>query len=146
MSNPAASELGELVSGVISLFIMNEPIMVTTSIYDFIKERIHRKRVSPQEEPLLLAELKTAVQLLGRDLPDSVVKVGSIVSIKDHTHGIEAKYHFVGAGKSKPSKGRYGIDSTIALATIGRKEGSVFEWPFKEGPRRIEITRVENVI
>ena len=122
---------------------MNEPIMLTTSIYDFIKDRIHRKRVTPQEEALLTAELKTAVQQFSRDLPEDVVKVGSLVSIKDHTLGTKAEYQFVGAGKSKPSRGRYAIDSSIALATLGRKEGSVIEWPFKEGVRKIEITRVK---
>lgn len=117
--------------------------MVTTSMYDFIKDRIHRKRVTPAEEELLVTELKSAIQLISRELPEEVVKVGSFVSIKDHTLGTEQEYQFVGMGKSKPSRGRHAIDSSIALASLGRKEGSIFEWPFKDGSRKIEIVRVK---
>ncbi|PZX53508.1 regulator of nucleoside diphosphate kinase [Algoriphagus ratkowskyi] len=125
---------------------MQEPIMVTTSIYDFIKDRIRRKRVTPAEEQLLTAELQTAKQVVSRELPENVVKVGSRVSIKDHTLGIEKEYHFVGMGKSKPSKGRYAIDSSIALATLGRKEGNVIDWTFDDSMRKIEILSVKNTV
>ena len=122
---------------------MKEPIMVTTSMYDFIKDCIHRKRVTPTEEELLTAELKSAIQIISREVPGDVVKVGSFVSIKDHTWGTEHEYQVVGQGKSKPSKGRFAIDSSIALAMLGRKEGSIFDWPFKDGTRKIEIVRVK---
>lgn len=115
-------------------------------MYDFIKDRIHRKRVTPAEEQLLTAELKTAIQVFSRELPENVVKVGSLVSIKDHTLGTEKEYQFVGMGKSKPSKGRYAIDSSIALATLGRKEGSIFDWTFKDRTRKIEILRVKKSV
>lgn len=118
--------------------------MVTTSIYDFIKDRIHRKRVTPAEERLLTAELKTAVQLLKREVPEEVVQVGSVVSILDHTSETHQEFQVVGIGKSKRSKGKYSMDSSIALATLGRKVGSLIEWPFKDGTRKIEILRVKN--
>lgn len=115
-------------------------------MFDFIKDCIRRKRVTPTEEHLLTAELKTAIQLFSREIPENVVKVGSLVSIKDHTLGTEKEYEFVGMGKSKPSKGKYAIDSSIALATLGRKEGSIFDWTFKDSTRKIEIARVKNTI
>lgn len=124
--------------------IMKEPIMVTTSMYDFIKDQLHRKRVTPSEEDLLIAELKSAVQLPSRELPNQVVKVGSFVLLKDHTIGIEQEFQVVGLGKSKPSKGKFAIDSSIVLAILGRNEGCVLDWPFKDGMRRLEILRVIN--
>lgn len=123
---------------------MKEPIMVTTSVYDFIKDQIHRKRVLPAEEELLKAELKNAIQLPNRELPYQVVKVGSFVLLKDHTNGNEQEFQVVGLGKSKPSKGKFAMDSSIVLAILGRNEGSILDWPFKEGMRRIEILRVIN--
>jgi regulator of nucleoside diphosphate kinase len=124
---------------------MTEPIIVTTGIYDLIKECIHRKRVTRAEEELLLSELKTAVQMIRRELPSGIVDVGTRVLIKDHTSSVEKEYELVGVGKSKPSKGKYPIDSPIALATIGRKEGTILQWPFKDGLRKIEIVRVTQV-
>ena len=118
--------------------------MVTTSVYDFIKDQIHRKRVLPAEEELLKAELKNAIQLPNRELPYQVVKVGSFVLLKDHTNGNEQEFQVVGLGKSKPSKGKFAMDSSIVLAILGRNEGSILDWPFKEGMRRIEILRVIN--
>lgn len=115
-------------------------------MYDFVKDHIHRKRVTPAQEELLLAELKTAVQVIDRDIPEDIVKVGSRVSIKDHTLGTEKEYQFVGVGKSKPSKGKYAIDSSIGLATLGRKEGSIFDWSFKDITSKIEILSVEKAV
>lgn len=123
---------------------MKEPIRVTTSVYDFIKNQIHRKRVSPEEEELLKEELKSAVQLPSREIPNEVVKVGSFVLVKDHTLGTEQEFQVVGMGKSKPSKGKYAMDSSIVMAVLGRNEGFVLEWPFKDGKREIEILRVIN--
>lgn len=124
---------------------MTEPIIVTTGIYDLIKDCVLRKRVTQAEELLLTAELKTAIQLFRRELPQDVVNVGTRVLIKDHTSGQEKEYQFVGVGKSKTSKGKYAINSDMALATVGRKAGTVLEWPFREGLRKIEIVRVEQV-
>lgn len=124
--------------------IMKEPIMVTTGVYDFIKDQLHRKRVTPLEEELLKGELKSAVQLTSRELPSKVVKVGSLVLLKDHTIGIEKEFQVVGSGKSNPSKGKFAINSSIVMAILGRNEGSVLDWPFKEGIRRLEILRVVN--
>lgn len=123
---------------------MKEPIRVTTSVYDFLKDQIHRKRVTPEEEELLKEELKSAVQLASREIPNEVVKVGSFVLVKDLTLGTEQEFQVVGMGKSKPSKGKYAMDSSIVLAVLGRNEGFVLEWPFKDGKREIEILRVIN--
>lgn len=37
---------------------MSEQIIVTTGIYDMIKDHVRRKKVTKQEEALLLEELK----------------------------------------------------------------------------------------
>jgi len=121
---------------------MSDPIILTTGIYDLIKDQIHRKRVNPAAESRLLAELSTAKQVLMRDLPKEVVTVDRLVKVKNLETNTDQSYHFVGVGKGKLSKRKFPINSEMALATLGRRAGDVFEWPFEEGSSRIEILQV----
>lgn len=123
---------------------MSNPIIVTTGIYDAIKDTLRRKKVSMPEEKRLTAELRKAKQVLRRDLPDDVVTVDRKVTIKDHTRNFEHEYIFVASAKAKPAKNKHSILSDIALATVGYKVGDIIDWPFKDGERKIEILKVES--
>ncbi|KFF24058.1 GreA/GreB family elongation factor [Chryseobacterium vrystaatense] len=122
---------------------MSDHIIVTTGIYDAIKDTLRRKKVSILEEKRLTEELRKAKQVLRRDLPEDVVTVDRKVTIKDHTQDFEHEYIFVASAKAKPAKNKHSILSDIALATVGYKVGDVIDWPFKEGERKIEILKVE---
>jgi len=122
---------------------MSGQVILTTGIYDMIKDHVRRKKVTKQEEELLLAELKGAKQVLRRDLPDNVVTVNRKVTIKDHTLGKEEEYIFVSTNKKNTKKRKFSILCDVAVATIGRKAGDVINWPFKTGERKIEILKVE---
>jgi regulator of nucleoside diphosphate kinase len=124
---------------------MSDPIILTTGTYDLIKDQIHRKRVSPAAESRLLAELSTAKQVLRRDLPKGIVTVDRVVKIKNLDSRTDHSYHFVGVGKGRLSKQKFAIDCEMALATLGRKQGDIIEWPFKNGNSRIEILEVSEV-
>ncbi len=124
---------------------MSENVILTTGIYDMIKDHIRRKKVSKQEEELLLLELKNAKQVLKRDLPDGIVTVNRRVKIKDHTENKEKEYMFVATTKTNNKKGKFSILSDVAVATIGRQVGDVINWPFKDGERKLEILTVENI-
>lgn len=123
---------------------MSENVILTTGIYDMIKEHVRRKKVTIEEERLLLSELKTAKQVLRRDLPDDVVTVNRRVRIMDHTSNKEKEYLFVPSTKTNPKKGKISILCDVAVAIIGRKVGDVINWPFKEGERKLEILKVES--
>ena len=122
---------------------MSENIILTTGIYDAIKEHLRRRKVSIEEEKRLQNELKGAQQVLRRDLPADVVTVDRKVTIKDHTNDHENEYIFVASTKAKPKKNKYSILSDIALAAVGYKAGDIIKWPFKDGERKIEILKVE---
>lgn len=124
---------------------MSENIIVTTGIYDLIKDQIRRKKVTQAEEDLLTNELKYAKQVLRKDLPDDVVTVNRKVTLKDHSKSEEEVFTFVDSNKERKKKGKYSITSDIALATIGYKVGDVINWPFRDGERKIEILKVEMV-
>jgi regulator of nucleoside diphosphate kinase len=123
---------------------MSENIVLTTGIYDIIKDHLRRKKVTVEEENRLLAELKGATQVRRRDLPAEVVTVNRKVTVKDHTRDKEEELIFVPVAEARPRKNKYSILSDIALATVGYKEGDVIEWPFRDGERKIEIMKVEN--
>jgi regulator of nucleoside diphosphate kinase len=122
---------------------MSNHIIVTTGIYDAIKDTLRRKKVSMPEEKRLAEELRKAKQVLRRELPADVVTVNRKVTIKDHTQNFEHEYIFVASSKAKPVKNKYSILSDIALATVGYRVGDIIDWPFKDGERKIEILKVE---
>ena len=124
---------------------MSENVILTTGIYDLIKDHVRRKKVSKQEEELLLLELKNAKQVLRRDLPENIVTVDRRVKIKDHTDSSENEYMFVSTTKTKPKKGKFSILSEVAVATVGRQVGDIINWPFKDGERKLEILKVESI-
>ncbi|MFB9053949.1 GreA/GreB family elongation factor [Formosa undariae] len=120
-------------------------VILTTGIYNMIKDHIRRKKVTKQEEELLLLELKHANQVYRRDLPEDVVTVNRRVKIKDHTENKEKEFMFVATTKTNNKKGKLSILCDVAVATIGRQVGDVINWPFKDGERKLEILQVETI-
>ena len=123
---------------------MSNKIILTTGIYDAIKDHLRRKKVSHNEEVRLASELRNALQVRRRVLPEDVVTVNRKVTIKDLSQNKEEEYIFVGVAEAKPKKNKHSILSDMALATVGYKVGDVIEWPFRDGERRIEVLKVEN--
>ena len=124
---------------------MAENIIVTTGIYDLIKEQIRRKQVSKAQEERLNQELRSAQQVLRRDLPNDVVTVNRRVTIKDLETQTESTYNFVSTGKERRKKGKYSIMSEMGIAAVGYKQGETISWPFVEGTKEIQIVKVEKI-
>lgn len=124
---------------------MSQHIILTTGIYDLIKDQVRRKRVTFAEETRLNDELKTAKQVRRRELPAEVVTVNRRVTVKDHTNNKEDTFIFVATTKERRKKGKFSIMSEMGIAIVGYKVGDIINWPFKNGERTIEITRVETV-
>ena len=119
---------------------MTESRILTTGIYDAIKEHVRRKKVNPEAEQRLLEGLRFAKQVLRRELPEDVVTVNTKIKVKDHNTGAVNEYILIGTNvKPKPTKQKYSILSEIGLSTVGYKVGDVIEWPFDEGVKKIEI-------
>lgn len=125
--------------------MMSEQVILTTGIYDMIKDHIRRNKVTKQEEELLLLELKNAKQVRRRELPNDIVTVNRRVKILDHTENKEHEYTFVPTTRANNKKGRSSILCDVAVATVGRQVGDIINWPFKEGERKLEILTVENL-
>lgn len=122
---------------------MTKNIIVTTGIYDVIKNHIRRKKVTQAEEDRLAEELKNAVQVRRKELPEETVTVNRKVTILDHSTNQEKEYIFVPTTRVKLKKNKHSILSDMALATVGYSVGDIIEWPFKTGEKKIEILKVE---
>ncbi len=123
---------------------MTENIILTTGVYDLIKEHLRRKQTTQEEEVILLDQLKGATQVLRKELPTDVVTVNCEIKIKDMSTNEEEIYSLVQTNLEKIKKGKYSILSPIGLATVGNKVGDIITWPFAEGEKKIEILGVEH--
>src|SRR5690606_37566871 len=124
---------------------MSDKIILTTGTYDLIKDHIRRRKITLKEEEILTNELKTASQVLRRELPADIVCVNSIVTYKNHTTDQEKTVTFVAPKKSKPSKNKISILSDEGIAMVGHKTGAIIEWPAKKGDLKLEILKVEHI-
>ena len=122
---------------------MSNKIILTTGIYDAIKDHLRRKKVTQTQEEVLLAELKNAKQVLRKDLPNEIVTIGKKVTIKDLSTNQEMEYNFVGPEQAKPKKNRHSILMDEGLATVGYKTGDIINWPTAEGDKKYQILNVE---
>ncbi|MFV0174319.1 GreA/GreB family elongation factor [Empedobacter falsenii] len=124
---------------------MTTNIILTTGVYDLIKDHLRRKKVTAEQEDILTQELRHAEQILRRDMADNIVSVGKKVTIKELNSNQEYQLNFVGPDKAKPKKNRHSILMDEGLATVGYKTGDIVEWPTIDGAKKYEILNVETV-
>lgn len=122
---------------------MSENIILTTGVYDLIKDHLRRKQVSKKEEEILLSDLKQSKQVLRRNLPNDIVTVDRIVEVKNSTTNDVQTITFVGPQKAKPKKNKHSILSEIGIAIVGYKVGDKIKWPSTNGEIEYEILSVE---
>ena len=73
------------------------------------------------------------------------VVFGATVTIADADSGQESKYQIVGEDEADSKAGLISVNSPIARALIGKKEGDVVEVAAPGGKRELEILGVEYV-
>ena len=124
---------------------MSENIVLTTGIYDLIKDLIRRKKVTLQEEERLLIQLKNAKQVVRKSLPLDVVTVDAKVTVKNLINNQEEVYTFVAPARAKRRNNTESIVGSMGLALVGCKTGDVVKWHFGEEEKQFEITNVERI-
>lgn len=83
---------------------MSTNVILTTGIYDLIKDHIRRRKVTLEQEQILTEELRTAEQVLRKDLPADVVTVDRKVKVKEITSNEEIEILLVGPKQAKLKK------------------------------------------
>ena len=122
---------------------MTQEIILTTGIYDLIKDLIRRKKLTLQEEERLIVQLKNAKQVVRKSLPLDVVTVDSKVTVKNLIEKQEEVYTFVAPAKAKRRNNTESIIGSMGLALVGCKTGDIVKWHFGEEEKEFEITNVE---
>lgn len=124
---------------------MTQDILLTTGVYDLIKDHIRRKKTTLKEEEILLLQLKKSKQVTRKSLPLDVVTVDAKVTIKNLQTDQEEIYTFVAPDKAKRRNNTESILSTIGLALVGCKVGDEVSWDFEEGEKKMQILNVERL-
>src|SRR5204862_6779879 len=91
-----------------------------------------------------LEEKPRAAQVVSsKDLGTDIVRVGSVVHVKDEKLGKSAKYTIVGSAEAKPAEMKLSNESPVGKALLGHKRGEEVTFPTPKGERRLKITKIE---
>lgn len=122
-----------------------QQILLTTGIYDLIKDHIRRKKVTVEEEEVLKKQLKKAKQVTRKNLPLDVVTIDAKITVKNKATQEEEVYTFVAPDRAKRRNNTESILSTIGLALVGCRVGDVINWKIKDENKELEIINVERL-
>jgi regulator of nucleoside diphosphate kinase len=122
-----------------------KPIILTTGIYDLLKNHLRTRKLSKYNEDKLILELRSAIQVIRKNLPENVVTVNRRVRVKDLVSGEEFTYHLVAPGAARNKNNTLSILSPIAVAILGYEEGSEVRWEMPEGLRDFRIEEVSEM-
>ncbi len=96
-------------------------------------------RIASLEEKLRSASVIDAAQL-----DSNVVRVGSLVSVKDEGSGKSLKYTIVGSTEANPSENRLSNESPVGKGLLGRKKGDTVKVQLPNGKiRELKITKID---
>ncbi len=123
----------------------NTPIVLTTGIYDLLKNHIRKKRLNKSNEEKLEIELKNSRQVLNRDLPADVVTVNTLVVVKDLETSEEIEQRFVSPQKARRKNGTTSILSAIGVATLGYATNAIIKWDLPDGIKTYQILSVSKL-
>lgn len=125
-----------------SLKIDNTPIILSTGIFDLLKDHIRRRKLSRFNEEKLKLELRYARQVLRKELPEEVVTVNRQVRVKELESGMEFTYKLVAPAKARDKHKTLSILSPIGVAMLGYMKGAKLQWEMSDGIKAYQIEEV----
>ncbi|MBB5436503.1 regulator of nucleoside diphosphate kinase [Pedobacter sp. AK017] len=121
---------------------MTTSIILSTGIFDLLKDHIRRRKLSKYNQEKLEQELRNARQILSKDIPADVVTVNTRVRVKELETGAEFNYTLVPPAKARNKHNTLSILSPIGVAMVGYGQGSELKWEMPEGIRAYRIEEV----
>ena len=89
-------------------------------------------------------KLRSASVIDASELDSDVVRVGSLVSVKDDKAGKALQYTIVGSTEADPSENRLSNESPVGKALVGRKKGDAVTVTLPSGKQReLTVTKIE---
>ncbi len=86
--------------------------------------------------------LRSATVIEPSDLGTDVVRVGSVVHVKDES-GKSNKYTIVGSAEAQPAEMKLSNESPVGKALLGHKRGEEVKFSTPRGERRLKITKID---
>lgn len=124
---------------------MTTSIVLSTGIFDLLKDHIRRRKLSPYNQEKLIQELKNAKQILNKEIPADVVTVNTQVRVKELETGEEFTYLIVPPAKAKNKNKTISILSPIGVAMVGYNQGAELSWEMPEGVKKFRIEEVSRL-
>ncbi|MGH2873149.1 MAG: transcription elongation factor GreA [Solirubrobacteraceae bacterium] len=87
-------------------------------------------------------KLRSATVVDASEIGTDVVRVGSVVHVKDDG-GKATKYTIVGSAEANPAEARLSNESPVGKALIGRKRGEEVRVSTPRGERKLKITKID---
>src|SRR3979409_2419848 len=87
-------------------------------------------------------KLRSATVIDPSDLGTDVVRVGSVVHVKDEG-GKPTKYTIVGSAEASPGERKLSNESPVGKALLGHKRGEEVAFSTPKGERRLTITKID---
>jgi transcription elongation factor GreA len=88
-------------------------------------------------------KLRSATVVDAADLGTDVVRVGSVVHVKDDASGKSTKYTIVGSAEAAPAELKLSNESPVGKALVGRKRGEEVTVSTPRGERKLKITKID---
>ncbi len=88
-------------------------------------------------------KLRSATIVDASDLGTDVVRVGSVVHVKDDATGKSTKYTIVGSAEAKPGDMKLSNESPVGKALLGHKRGEEVKITTPRGERKLKITKID---
>ncbi len=96
-------------------------------------------RISALEE-----KLRSASVIDSSDLGTDVVRVGSIVHVKDQKTGKSQTYTIVGSAEANPAEAKLSNESPVGKALLGNKRNAIVDISLPNGKKRkLKITKID---
>jgi transcription elongation factor GreA len=89
-------------------------------------------------------KLRSATVVDATDLDTDVVRVGSVVHVKDNG-GKSVKYTIVGSAEANPADLKLSNESPVGKALLGHKRGEEVKVTTPRGERKLKITKIDVV-
>jgi transcription elongation factor GreA len=88
-------------------------------------------------------KLRAAQVIDASSLSSDIVRVGSVVDVKDEDNNKNQTYTIVGSTEADPGNHRLSNESPVGKALIGHKKGDVVSVPAPKGERKLKIVKID---
>ena len=89
-------------------------------------------------------KLRSASVIDAKELSNDVVRVGSIVNVKDEDSGKSLQYTIVGSTEADPGENKLSNESPVGKALLGNKRNDIVDVTLPSGKaRKLKITKID---